>query len=47
MNFEWVLPGHGSFHHLPAEEMRERMRTVGQWAVTHPEQEVDHGKVRC
>lgn len=37
LTFEWVLPGHGSFHHLPAAEMRERMRALGQHAGTYPE----------
>ncbi|MEU0804950.1 ferredoxin [Streptomyces sp. NPDC005970] len=44
--FEWVLPGHGSFHHLPPEEMRARMRDLGRRAESYPEQEVDYGKVR-
>ncbi|MEU1513796.1 MBL fold metallo-hydrolase [Streptomyces sp. NPDC005811] len=46
LTFEWVLPGHGSYHHLPAEEMRARMRALGRRAETYPEQEVDYGKVR-
>jgi glyoxylase-like metal-dependent hydrolase (beta-lactamase superfamily II) len=46
LTFEWVLPGHGSYHHLPADEMRERMRALGRRAATFPEQEVDYGKVR-
>lgn len=46
LTFEWVLPGHGSFHHLPAHEMRERMRALGKRAEDFPEQEVDYGKVR-
>ncbi|MEV7085189.1 ferredoxin [Streptomyces sp. NPDC093085] len=46
LTFEWVLPGHGSFHQLPADEMRERMRALGKRAYTFPVQEVDYGKVR-
>ncbi|WP_251982654.1 hypothetical protein [Streptomyces violaceusniger] len=50
LTFEWVLPGHGSFRHLPADEMRDRtrdrMRALGQRAATYPEQEVDYSKVR-
>ncbi|MGW3566247.1 MBL fold metallo-hydrolase [Streptomyces sp. NPDC000941] len=46
LTFEWVLPGHGSYHRLPADEMRQRMRALGQRAATYPVQEVDYGKVR-
>ncbi|EFL23917.1 probable cell surface glycoprotein [Streptomyces himastatinicus ATCC 53653] len=46
LTFEWVLPGHGSFHRLPADEMRTRMRGLARRAATYPEQPVDYGKVR-
>ncbi|MBL1113923.1 MBL fold metallo-hydrolase [Streptomyces sp. 110] len=46
LTFAWVLPGHGSFHHLPADEMRARMRALARRAATYPEQPVDYGKVR-
>ncbi|MGW2326587.1 MBL fold metallo-hydrolase [Streptomyces sp. NPDC001700] len=46
LTFEWVLPGHGSFHRLPAEEMRTRMRALARRATTYPEQPIDYGKVR-
>ncbi|MFI1329565.1 hypothetical protein ACH4U7_05340 [Streptomyces sp. NPDC020845] len=46
LTFEWVLPGHGSYHRLPADEMRQRMRALGQRAATYPVREVDYGKVR-
>ena len=29
--FEWVLPGHGRIHHLPAEEMREHLERCIAW----------------
>ncbi|MDW6063477.1 hypothetical protein SAZ11_42625 [Streptomyces sp. FXJ1.4098] len=41
-----MLPGHGSHHRLPADEMRQRMRALGQRAATYPVREVDYGKVR-
>lgn len=31
---------------LPADEMRARMRALGQRAATYPEQPIDYGKVR-
>ncbi|MEU3617922.1 MBL fold metallo-hydrolase [Streptomyces sp. NPDC006872] len=46
LRFEWVLPGHGDLRHLPADEIRERMRALGQRAATYPAMEVDYGKVR-
>ncbi|MFD4699216.1 MBL fold metallo-hydrolase [Streptomyces niveus] len=46
LTFEWVLPGHGDLHHLPADEMRERMRGLGRRAATYPAEPVDYGAVR-
>jgi glyoxylase-like metal-dependent hydrolase (beta-lactamase superfamily II) len=46
LTFEWVLPGHGDLKHIPADEMRQRMRALGQRCATYPEQEIDYGKVR-
>ncbi|MFE5702800.1 4Fe-4S domain-containing protein [Rhodococcus koreensis] len=46
LTFEWVLPGHGSFKHLPAPEMKRRMHALADRALDFPEQEVDYGKVR-
>ncbi|MET7331179.1 MBL fold metallo-hydrolase [Nonomuraea sp. NPDC005650] len=46
LRFEWVLPGHGDFRRLPAEEMTERMRGLGERAAGYPTMEVDYGKVR-
>ncbi|MFD8000453.1 MBL fold metallo-hydrolase [Streptomyces mirabilis] len=46
LTFEWVLPGHGDLHHLPADEMRERMRGLGRRAATYPAEEIDYGAVR-
>ncbi|MFE2938594.1 MBL fold metallo-hydrolase [Streptomyces sp. NPDC059255] len=46
LTFEWVLPGHGDLHHLPADEMRERMRGLGRRAATYPAEGIDYGAVR-
>jgi len=29
--FEWVLPGHGRIHHLPADEMYEQLVRCVEW----------------
>ncbi|MFE2845403.1 MBL fold metallo-hydrolase [Streptomyces scopuliridis] len=46
LTFEWVLPGHGDLHHLPAGEMRERMRGLARRSATYPAEEIDYGAVR-
>jgi glyoxylase-like metal-dependent hydrolase (beta-lactamase superfamily II) len=46
LTFEWVLPGHGDFKHLPADEMRQRMRALAKRVTSYPEMEVHYGKVR-
>lgn len=30
-DFEWVLPGHGDFHHASASEMREHLKRCVAW----------------
>ncbi|MEQ3553503.1 hypothetical protein WIS52_23780 [Pseudonocardia nematodicida] len=47
LTFEWVLPGHGPYHRLPAEQMRQRMRALAKRAVHFEEPEADdYGAVR-
>ncbi|MEU6128459.1 ferredoxin, partial [Saccharopolyspora sp. NPDC047091] len=41
LTFEWVLPGHGPYHRLPAAEMRARLRALARRAVHFEEPERD------
>lgn len=35
--FEWVLPGHGRMHHLPAADMREQLERCVEWMTQRPD----------
>ncbi|MFD8543149.1 MBL fold metallo-hydrolase [Streptomyces sp. NPDC059649] len=46
LRFEWVLPGHGDRHHLPADEMSQRLQALTQRTrLLHP-QPIDFTAVR-
>lgn len=46
LKFEWLLPGHGSRAHLPAEEMAGRMRSLASRTVDLIPRAIDFTAVR-
>ncbi|MBL1088085.1 MULTISPECIES: MBL fold metallo-hydrolase [Streptomyces] len=46
LRFEWVLPGHGDRHHLPADEMSQRLQALTERTRRLHPQPIDFTAVR-
>ncbi|MEE4419106.1 MBL fold metallo-hydrolase [Streptomyces bugieae] len=46
LRFEWVLPGHGNRHHLPADEMSRRLESLTERTRLLRPQPIDFTAVR-
>lgn len=46
LRFEWVLPGHGDRHHLPADEMSQRLQALTERTRLLRPQPIDFTAVR-